>query len=165
MLLFVFLFGWMRRAGEAQENVLQRHLVDTVVVQPEFGLGLLQNVKHLLGRREAIVDDGHKGGERRQQRVGRGRVLGVMKPLKDPSLFQLSPEHFQEVSPREVSCLISGKGAARAWGQLAVAPAGSLACCGTLHVQCPLSGPASLSLKRGVGGAEGPFQFTRPRVL
>lgn len=94
LLLFVFLFGWVRRAGEAQENVLQRHLVDTVVIQPEFCLGLLQNVKHLLGRREATVDDGHKGGERRQQRVERGRVLGVMKPLKDPSLFQLSPEHF-----------------------------------------------------------------------
>lgn len=46
------------------------------------------------------MDDGHKAGKRRQQRVERGRVLGVMKPPKDPSLS--CPQHLPRGQSKEV---------------------------------------------------------------
>ena len=81
--MLVFFFGDRYRAGEAQENVLQGDLVHRVVVQHELRLGLLQNAKHLLGRREAPVDDGHDRGKRRQQR---GRERGKERQEVDGPL-------------------------------------------------------------------------------
>ena len=93
MLWFRSLLGRGHRASEAQENILQGDLVDRIVVQHEFPLGLFQNVKHLWeGGRPPWMMGTREG--RRQQRVERGSISrGVIRPPKGPLLFQLPPEH------------------------------------------------------------------------